>query len=280
MGFIGSVFSPWYRWSGRRDPANHCCINVATYGPGGRFTMTDRGRAALRQSEARLQVGPSSMTWDGTRLVIEVNEWGAPPMVTPVRGRIVVTPSAVTGVEVSLTPDGAHLWRPYAPIARIDVDLSQGHRWQGHGYFDGNSGTRALEADFDSWTWGRYPLATGAACFYDATRRDGTRLALGLHIAPDGTTCEITNAPPETRMARTLWGIRRTTRADPGTRPRQAMAMLEAPFYSRALVHTVLDGETTTGVHEVLDLRRFRGPWLMPMLAVRVPRRAEWRFDD
>ena len=39
IAFIGSVFSPWYRWSGRRDPANHCCINVATYGPGGPFTM-------------------------------------------------------------------------------------------------------------------------------------------------------------------------------------------------------------------------------------------------
>ena len=47
IGFIGSVFSPWYRWSGRRDPENHVCLNVATYGPGGRFTMTDRGRAAL-----------------------------------------------------------------------------------------------------------------------------------------------------------------------------------------------------------------------------------------
>jgi carotenoid 1,2-hydratase len=31
-------------------------------------------------------------------------------------------------------------------------------------------------------------------------------------------------------------------------------------------------------VHEALDLDRFRGPWLMPMLAVRVPRRPGWRF--
>jgi hypothetical protein len=43
IGFIGSVFSPWYAWSGRGDPGNHCCINVATYGRGGRFAMTDRG---------------------------------------------------------------------------------------------------------------------------------------------------------------------------------------------------------------------------------------------
>ena len=49
IGFTGSVFSPWYAWSGRRDPANHCCLNVVTCGPGGRFTMTDRGHSALRR---------------------------------------------------------------------------------------------------------------------------------------------------------------------------------------------------------------------------------------
>ena len=40
IAFIGSVFSPWYKWSGRKVPQNNVCINVATYGPGGRFTMT------------------------------------------------------------------------------------------------------------------------------------------------------------------------------------------------------------------------------------------------
>ena len=56
IAFIGSVFSPWYAWSGRRDPENHVCINVATYGPGGRFAMTERGRAALRRGPDRLAV--------------------------------------------------------------------------------------------------------------------------------------------------------------------------------------------------------------------------------
>ena len=79
IGFIGSVFSPWYRWSGRRDPANHCCINVATYGPGGRFTMTDRGSKALRQTASRLEVGPSMMRWDGDALIIDIDEISAPP---------------------------------------------------------------------------------------------------------------------------------------------------------------------------------------------------------
>jgi carotenoid 1,2-hydratase len=56
------------------------------------------------------------------------------------------------------------------------------------------------------------------------------------------------------------------------------MAMLEAPFYSRSLVETRIDGEMSIGVHEALDLRRFAQPWLKPMLALRVPRRADWQF--
>ena len=54
--------------------------------------------------------------------------------------------------------------------------------------------------------------------------------------------------------------------------------MLDAPFYSRAAVETTIDGEDCTGVHEALDLRRFRSPLLKPMLAMRVPRRARWGF--
>ena len=57
----------------------------------------------------------------------------------------------------------------------------------------------------------------------------------------------------------------------------QAMAMLDAPFYNRSAIKTKINGEETVGVYEALDLDRFRGPWLMPMLAVRVPRRKRWR---
>ena len=276
IGFIGSVFSPWYAWSGRRDPQNHCCINVVTYGPGGRFTMTDRGRSALRQSRDALQIGPSRMVWDQGVLVIDVNEISALPMVNRVRGQIRLTPSAITGVEAMLTPDATHIWRPFAPTCRIDVELSQGHSWSGHGYFDANFGSAALEADFRRWTWGRYPRrAGGATCFYDGIRRDGSTLALGLNVAADGGVTEIV-PPPLTKLPRTLWGISRETRCDPGARPRQTMQMLEAPFYNRCLVETVIDGETVTGVHEALDLVRFRSPFIKPILAFRVPRRAGW----
>ncbi|ODM41928.1 carotenoid 1,2-hydratase [Cereibacter johrii] len=278
IGFIGSVFSPWYRWSGRKEPQNHCCLNVATYGPGGRFTMTDRGRAALRQSPDTLTVGPSRMHWTGTQLIVEVNEVSSPPLVSPVKGRIVLTPTGITEVEVTLKDDGSHIWRPFAPTARIEVDLTQGHRWHGHGYFDANFGTAALEADFRFWTWGRYPVADGAACFYDAPRRDGSRLELGLHVAADGRA-RLIQPPPQARFSRSGWLVERHTPADPGTRPRQVMSMLDAPFYSRAMVETTVFGQKTVGVHEALDLRRFRSPLLMPMLAVRVPRRPGWRFS-
>jgi len=56
--------------------------------------------------------------------------------------------------------------------------------------------------------------------------------------------------------------------------------MLDAPFYSRSAVRTQINGEETVGVHEALDLTRFRSPLLKPMLAVRVPRRKGWRFVD
>ncbi|WP_420328696.1 carotenoid 1,2-hydratase [Mameliella sp.] len=278
IAFIGSVFSPWYAWSGRRDPENHICLNVATYGPGGRFAMTDRGRGALRQTPQSLTIGPSSLHWQDGQLDIRVDERGVPPLFGRLRGRITVTPSALTQVELPLTPDGAHVWRPFAPTCHIDVDLdAPGWRWQGHGYFDGNFGTRALEEDFDNWTWGRFPTGSGSTCFYDARRRDGSSLATAIRFDAEGPARSVT-PPPPARLRRSLWQVARQTRADPGQAPRQVQNMLDAPFYSRSMVTTRLDGTETTGVHEALDLRRFRSALVKPMLALRVPRRACWSF--
>lgn len=241
--------------------------------------MTDRGRAALRQTNDTFTVGPSSLQWRGGQLVIAVDEISSLPLISRMRGEIVLTPSGITDVELPLTPEGTHVWRPFAPSARIDVDLGTGWQWSGHGYFDANFGTRALEQDFDFWTWARYPVDGGATCFYDATRRDGSALEVGLKFAEDGSVIPF-DGPPPTPMARSLWLVRRDTRCDPGHRPKQVKAMLDAPFYTRSVVETKINGEVTQGVHEALDLNRFRGPWLMPMLAVRVPRRAGWRFDN
>lgn len=276
IGFIGSVFSPWYAWSGRKDPANHCCINVATYGRGGRFTMTDRGRAALRTTPDTFQVGPSSMHWTGNELIIDIDEISGPPIISRVRGRITVTPHALTSVELPLTPDGTHIWRPFAPSSDIKVELeAKGWQWSGHGYFDANFGTRALEQDFSFWTWGRYPTQDGAICIYDAVRRDGSSLDTAIAFDSEGNA-RITDAPPRTRFKRSLWQVMRETRADAGVIPKQVLNMLDAPFYSRSAVQTQINGEVVTGVHEALDLNRFASPLIKPMLAVRVPRRRGW----
>lgn len=240
--------------------------------------MTDRGTAALRQTASRFEVGPSMMRWDGRDLIIDINEISSHPLINRIRGQIRVSPQGLTDVELPLTADGAHIWRPFAPRARIDVDIDRpGWQWQGEGYFDANFGTRALEEDFSYWTWGRYPTRQGATCFYDATRLDGSELAAGFRFDPDGRA-ETIALPPKARLRRSLWAVRRETRADPGFAPRQKLGMLDAPFYTRAAVETQLDGERVTGVHEALDLRRFRSPLIKPMLAVRVPRRRSWSF--
>ena len=232
----------------------------------------------MRTSPDQFTVGPSSLTWTGDQLVIDINEVSSLPLISRMRGRITVTPSAITGVELPLTPDGAHIWRPFAPVSHITVDLeAKGWQFTGHGYFDSNFGIRPLETDFSYWTWGRYPTQAGATCFYDATRRDGSSLEAAIGFSADGAARSVP-APPRTPFKRTLWALRRETRADPGTTPRQTKAMLDAPFYSRAVVETQINGEVTQGVHEALDLNRYANPLLKPMLAVRVPRRAGWQF--
>ena len=238
--------------------------------------MTDRGQEALGLSRDRIQIGPSAMVWKGDRLEVQIDEMST-PHAQKVTGLVTVRPSALTDQEMLLTEDGAHVWRPFAPTARIEVELNRpGWQWSGHGYFDANFGTRALEADFSYWTWGRFPLADGSACFYDLARRDGSSLATGVGFKADGTPHAIA-MPPKARLRRPLWMVRRETRSDADFQPHQVKAMLDAPFYNRSAIKTKINGEETVGVYEALDLDRFRGPWLMPMLAVRVPRRARWR---
>lgn len=253
---------------------------MATYGRGGRFTMTDRGKTALRQSPETFTVGPSSLHWTGDQLIIDVNEIGSPPLIGRVRGQITVTPRALTSVELPLTHDGAHIWRPFAPTSDIKVDLeADGWQWDGHGYFDANFGTRALEQDFTEWNWGRFPTGRGSTCFYDATRIDGSTLSTGFSFDEFGQI-ERTEMPPKAKFQRSAWLVARQTRADEGYTPKQIKPMLDAPFYCRSAVRTKINGEETTGVHEALNLRRFRSPLLKPMLAVRVPRRRRWVFKS
>ena len=247
-------------------------MNVATYGPRARFAMTDRGRDALDATSNRLTIGPSSMHWTGDSLVIEVREVSSLPLVSRMAGTITVKPHAISGVELPLTEDGAHIWRPFAPSCDITVDLNHdAWRWSGHGYFDANFGSRPLEQDFSRWYWGRFPNRDGTLCVYDAIRRDGSKLDAAFQFGPDGAARTVP-APQPVPFRTSRWGVKRNTRADPGTMPTEVLSMLGAPFYNRAAVRTSINGEVLTGIHESVDLNRYANPLLKPMIAVRVPR--------
>ena len=101
--------------------------------------MTDRGQTALRQTSDMLTIGPSSLHWTGKQLVIDVDEISSLPIISRMRGQITLTPPALTQIELPLTADGAHVWRPFAPIARISVDL-EAEGWQFDGHKDHNDG--------------------------------------------------------------------------------------------------------------------------------------------
>ncbi|MEL7214568.1 MAG: carotenoid 1,2-hydratase [Pseudomonadota bacterium] len=266
---MGSVFSPYYAWAGRRAPENHVSMNVALYGPKARWCMTERGADALDRSEHHFAIGGSAMKWMGTHLEVAIDERAVPHM-SRVRGTVRLFPQAVTDQEVAL--HASHVWRPFAPVSRIEVDFPQpGLKWTGHGYLDGNFGVTALEDDFKYWTWGRFPTPTGARTFYDVTDRTGQDLNVCLDFDERGQVREV-EAPPKTPLSTTLWRVARETRADAGALARETQRMEDAPFYARAAVETTIDGRTTTGVHEALDCDRFAASWVRMLLPWRMPR--------
>ncbi|MEM1306774.1 MAG: hypothetical protein AAGG99_04545 [Pseudomonadota bacterium] len=131
IAFIGSVFSPYYAWSGRRDPVDHSAINVALYGRDrkrhwttGRWAMTERRRGAVSIGARDLQIGPSGLSWDGDALTIEINETSA-PVPLPVKGRVRVIPQGITTQIFALDRDGHHRWWPIAPAARGEVEVDK-----------------------------------------------------------------------------------------------------------------------------------------------------------
>lgn len=266
--FIGSVFSPYYAWSGRRHPHEYCCVNVATYGPGGQFTMTERRQHETNLHEDFLQIGRSSIKRTNQGLEIHIDEWAGLPRPGRVRGKITLDIPAITSVAIALTNDGAHQWRPFAPRCRIQVELNNAH-WQGEGYFDANFGTRMLEDDFDFWTWGRFAGSQGTYCIYDAKLCQNTEFNSAFLTKDDGQF-SLVDAPEAKQFDPTFWRVPQETRADRDSQPKRILPMLDAPFYSRNLVRTSLHGEQVVGVHEALDLTRLRRNFVKTMLAMRI----------
>jgi carotenoid 1,2-hydratase len=279
IGFIGSVFSPYYRWArgrGRGDPSHHCAMNVALYGdtaPG--FAMTERGRDALSRSETSLAIGPSSMDWDGTSLTVEIDEVAA-PLPSRIRGRVRLHPEGFTDHAITLDRHGRHRWWPMAPSSRIEVDLvSPALKWSGRAYFDTNSGDAPLEDDFTTWNWSRLERAEGATVLYHANWTGGGGHGVAIRCARSGEV-ETFEPPPAAPLPPTrIWRMPRETRAPAGA-ARIERTLEDAPFYSRSVLATRLHGEEVRGVHESLSMTRFTHPLVQAMLPFRMPRRVGW----
>jgi carotenoid 1,2-hydratase len=292
IAFIGSVFSPYYRWAHRRSlgtaagsmvqPLNHCALNVALYArpgsghPSG-WTMTERGQADVVLSPERFTVGASHLHWDGQLLTLQIDERTA-PWGRRVQGVVRLRPAMLLDTSYPLDAAGRHRWCPVSPHASVEVDLQQpGTRWSGTGYWDSNFGDRPLAEDFARWDWSRTELAAGrSAVLYDAERTDGSRLALALAYEADGRVSSF-EAPELQELPRSAWLLQRQTRSEvaagPGAAGAQVVQSLEdGPFYSRAVLRTRLLGEDATAVHESLDMRRWVRPVVQAMLPFRMPR--------
>ena len=240
---------------------------MALYGTPHRFAMTDRGRDALCRSASHLTIGPSSLRWDGEAVTLDIEE-RCFPTGSRIRGRVRLTPGPLNTRRFALDAAGRHQWQPLSAAARVEVELDEPRlRWSGRAYLDSNWGSAPLERDFVDWDWCRAPLREGAAILYDARRRDGTRQRLALRFRPDGSLTDMA-VPPDTRLPRTRWGIRRATQGDAVL----DRTLEDTPFYARSVLRTRLDGEDALAVHESLDLDRFAALPIQLMLPFRVPR--------
>lgn len=278
IAFIGSVFSPYYARSRRRgvtDPENHCAINVALYGKGGkRWALTERGRNDLARSRSRFAVGPSSMTWDGTDLVIDIDEITV-PLPSRLKGRVRLTPSAVTANPFVLNANGQHMWHPIAPLARVTVEMARPDlSWTGNGYFDCNHGAAPLEDGFAEWTWSRASTSSGTQIYYDGVRRGADNFALAIAIDANGQVTTIPAPPRAALPTTTVWRIPRATRADMGSTAKIVETCEDTPFYARSITETIDNGRPIRAMHESLLLDRFSTRWVQSLLHFRMPRRA------
>ncbi len=249
---------------GRRNPHNHCCINVATYGPRrplhddrpGRDRASPDPRPASRSGRAR-------MHWDGDRARPSTSTSApSPPLVPASAARIRVHPAAMTGVELPLHPDGTHVWRPFAPTSRnrgrprpprLAVDRPRLFRRQ---LRDPRAGGRFLLLDL-----GALPTRAGATCLYDATRRDGSTLSRRDPLRRGGPARHAFEAPPPAPLRRSRWALSARDARRPGHHARVRSSRCSMRRSTAAPPSdTTIDGETSVGVHEALDLDRFATP--------------------
>ena len=250
-------------------------LNVCLYGPGAAWAMTERGRDDLRRDRDAFELARSRVAWEDEALVVRFDE-RAVPVPRRVRGTVRLRPDAIN--ERAFAIGEGHCWRPVAPSARIELDAPElGLSWRGHGYHDTNWGSEGLEHAFRRWDWSRARRpGGGCSILYDVERRDGSDEVLALRFGSSGEV-DTFAPPPRAPLRRGLWGVRRSVRCDGGKGARIVRSLEDAPFYTRAELHSRLCGEDVVGVHETFDGDRFASAWVKGLLPFRMPRRVSRR---
>ncbi len=270
IAFVGSVFSPYYyraRQRGPTPPEDYSSINVCLYRPGGdRWAMTERSRTAVVRDARSFRVGRSGLTWEGDRFVVNVMERSA-PFGRRIEGRVELIPRCLNTEDYELDAGGRHIWHPVAPLADVHVEFDKPRlSWDGHGYFDMNYGSRMLELDFATWDWSRSAEKDGTSIYYVARSVDGGERHLGMRFGVDGSHTEL-DVPAPQALPKSGWRVaRHPSFVEPVT---LARVLEDTPFYTRSLL-SAPDGELH--VHESLDMRRFKTPWVRFLLPFRMPR--------
>lgn len=276
IAFMGSVFSPYYKRSGRGQPLNHCSLNVALYGPQHRWVMHERPQGDLRRDASNLEIGHSAMRWNGDHLEIEIEERDTRlfnPVHRRVTGRVRVYPEALNATGFALDPAENHIWHCMAPRARIEVDMKEpGLSWSGNGYFDHNRGSEPLESGFNTWHWSRAHMKEGAVVCYEGERGDGTLFASAIRFDRNAETSYV-ELPSVAALPRSKWRVDRRTRSEIGV-AEVRRTWEDTPFYARSELSSKLYGEEVAAVQESLDMRRFSSPIVQFMLPFRMPRRS------
>lgn len=274
IGFIGSVFSPYYRRSGRNIPVDHSCLNIALYGKGARWVMTERGAADTRQERDTLSIGPSAMRWDKDRLIIDIEERDIRlgiPWRRRVKGQIILHPEMFNERGFKLDPAGRHHWQAIAPRARIEVKMDRPDiAWKGSAYLDSNHGSEPIEDGFQSWLWSRAHVGKNVAVIYEGKRRDGSHFASALRFDSSGAPQEV-ELPLVAPLPRTYWAMERQTRADRG-HASVIKTWEDSPFYARTALSARMWGEPVIAIQESISLDRLINPVVQFMLPYKMPR--------
>jgi carotenoid 1,2-hydratase len=276
IAFVGSVFSPYYTWarrSGQADPENHCALNVAIYSKGAsRWAMTERGRNSCNRDKSEFVIGPSSVTWDGDSLRIQIDEVST-PWLQSIKGEIRVWPEQLFNFSVPIDQEGAHRWGPLAPSAKVEVNLTAPNlQWMGQAYLDSNEGDEPITEAFHAWNWSRAKMKDDSTLvFYDMAWPGQEDKLLSLRFTPQGQVENMPSAPIQ-NMRKTGWQIARRMRSDGTVAVHEQLE--DTPFYQRALLKFSYAGEQLLAFHETLSVPRLLSPVVQAMLPFRMPRRA------